>query len=137
MNVGALTKADMVEFYKHYVDPSSAHCAKLVVNFNSQVKATAETNGNPLATPNDPDATDTDAIKKHLQLKLKVNKTELEDGVELWREVCMQNQNTEEIEAIGMENDRVINIDDLDAFKASLDALDPPRLDLSKFEWQG
>ena len=124
----------MIDFYKRYVDPSSAQGAKLLVNINSQVKSAAKTNANPLSTVDNPATSDED-IKAHLQLKLKVDETELEDAVELWREICRQN--TEKTEANEAEKSGVINIDDVDAFKADHDALSPPSLDLSRFEWHG
>ncbi|KAH8883241.1 a-pheromone processing metallopeptidase ste23 [Thozetella sp. PMI_491] len=131
-NVEALTKDDMIEFYKHYIDPSSPHCARLVVNMKSQVKENGDASADPLAALNDTSMTAED-IKKHLQLKLKVNETELDDGVDLWCEIRAQNQAAESDEA---EDNQAINIDDLKGFKSTLDALSPPDPDLSKYESQ-
>ena len=119
----------MINFYRCYVDPSSPRCSKLVVNINSQVKATTETN-NPISS-------DIGDIEKHLQQKLRVNETELEDAIDLWREVSVRDQKAGETEINGTERGQILDISDLGAFKLSLDTLNPPSIDLSRFEQQG
>jgi hypothetical protein len=125
----------MMEFYKQYVDPTSVQCAKLVVHLNSQVRKSSESNGEASITPSESIATDDVGIRKHLLDELKVNEGELDDAVGLWRKISELNDRSDKVNDSVQEADKLIEIDDLEDFKASLDALNPPTVDLRQFEW--
>jgi hypothetical protein len=133
-NIKALTKIEMVEFYKRYIDPSSDQCARLMVYMSSQIKAGMKPDGDPSSVHEDASGTDIEYITSHLQHKLRVSHEEIEDAVELWREIHAPDLKTRETKLDNVDGGRIIHIDDINAFKASLIAVDRTSVDLGKFE---
>ncbi len=68
-------------------------------------------------------------IRQHLLHKLRVDEAEVEDGVELWREICGH-----EGEAREDKNGRAIMIDDTGSFKSELQSVIHSAADLRRFE---
>ncbi|KAH8890672.1 LuxS/MPP-like metallohydrolase [Thozetella sp. PMI_491] len=131
-NLGIITKADMVDFYEHFICPSSAQSASLVVHLKSRVKSSHEATSSSLTTPDG--STETDDIKRHLRHTLKVEEKEIEDGVELWREILSKSQKIEGGGSQHIEDDGVEDIVDISLFRAGLGTMELKRLDLSELE---
>ncbi len=127
----ALSLADMIEFYNEFITPASDRAARVVVNFKSQVSE-AQANGKAdkdVLAGEAGTSMSVESIRQHLVHTLNTVEAEVEDGVELWREIC--GHEAEEDEA---ETGRAIEIDDTFGFKIDLESIAMPPEDLSRFE---
>ena len=129
--VEALSLSDMIEFYNDFINPASDRAARVVVNFKSQiVGAQADSNANKDTLVGEGGTSmSVESIRQHLVHSLNTDEAEVDDGVELWREICRP-----EAEANETETGQAIEIDDTHAFKNGLESIAPPPEDLSRFE---
>jgi hypothetical protein len=113
----------MVAFYERYISPSSPQCTSITVNVRSQISVTTEPHQEFLGAKDD-GSIDSEDIKKLIRDKFKVNEAELDDGVELWRQIHVQVQDAK---VNGAENSEMIEVEKSCAFKAELTGIDSRR----------
>ncbi|KAK0722768.1 Metalloenzyme, LuxS/M16 peptidase-like protein [Lasiosphaeria miniovina] len=162
-HIKALTKAELLEFYNHYVHPSSPHRAKLAVYFIAQAKSDVSTKQiselvSTLGLSSDASAqaaTDLQArlsaaghdmdkeiegLRQYLLHELKVSEDKIEAATEAWKKL-----HKDKIEANGVVKDADPPssngttpqiIEDVRNFKAGLAATGGarPAKDLSEYE---
>lgn len=158
-----LTKADMVEFFNHYIHPSSPHRAKLAVYFEAQAKSDVSTKQiselvktldldsdasvqaatdlqAKLSAAGQDEGKEIEALKDYLLHSLKVAENKIETAVEAWKKLHAESGDVEGVvkdaSPPSSNGTTPIIIDDVRNFKAGLtvSAGARPVKDLSEYE---